>query len=132
MKSLSAEARKTSAPKRSSGYSSRLIARRTIEGCCEWARWLGFSLIMLSESVKPGARLLTQILYSPSSRENRARERRHRALRGHVVREVGNAAGDGAGADIDDLAVLLRDHVWRDVLGHEKHAPDIDRHDAVP
>src|SRR5579862_6148583 len=66
-KSLSADDRNTSAPNRSSGYSSRLSARRTSEGACECARCWGFSLITLSLSVKPGARLLTQILYSPSS-----------------------------------------------------------------
>src|SRR5580698_3877408 len=68
-KSLSAEDRKTSAPNRSSGYWSRLRARRAIEGPCECSRCWGFSLMTLSLSVKPGARLLTQMLYSPSSRD---------------------------------------------------------------
>src|ERR1700733_7432003 len=70
MKSLSAEARKTSVPNRSSGYSSRLSARRTMAGWRECSRWPGFSLITVSLSVKPGARLLTQILCSPSSRDS--------------------------------------------------------------
>ena len=63
---------------------------------------------------------------------HRPRERRHRPLRGHIMRELGDAASDGARADIDDLAVFLRDHVRRDVLGHQKDATHIDRHDAIP
>src|SRR5579883_661237 len=69
MKSLSAEARNTSAPNKSSGYSSRLMARRAIDGPRECSMWPGFSFTTVSDNVKPGASVLTQMLYSPSSRD---------------------------------------------------------------
>src|SRR5262249_36523221 len=69
MKSESVEARKTSVPTRSSGPSSRLMARRWIAGSRADCRWPGLWSITLSLIVKPGARVLTQILCAPSSRD---------------------------------------------------------------
>ena len=48
------------------------------------------------------------------------------------MQHVRDAARGRAGADVDDLAVALRDHVRRDVLGHQEHAAHVDGHHAVP
>src|SRR5262249_197387 len=70
MKSLSAEARNTSVPNRSSGRSSRLMARRWIAGSLVVDTCPGLLVPPLSLSVKPGASVLTQMPCSPSSRDS--------------------------------------------------------------
>src|SRR2546430_11632574 len=57
----------------------------------------------------------------------RARERHDAALAGDVVQHPRDAAKGGAGTDIDDLAITLRDHVGADVLDHQKRPAQIDR-----
>ena len=51
------------------GETAQRGMRATSEGARECSMWPGFSLMTLSLSVKPGARLLTQMLCSPSSRD---------------------------------------------------------------
>src|SRR5947209_13016519 len=67
-KSLSADARKTSAPRRSCGCSSRLIERDCTARSRAVFTWPGLSLTTVSIKMKPGASVLTRMPCSPSSR----------------------------------------------------------------
>src|SRR6266446_6321573 len=130
-KSLSADDRKTSAPRRSWGCSSRRSERDWTARSRAVSTWPGFSRITVSLKVKPGASVLTRMPCSPSSRAS-ARERHDAALAGDVVQHPRDAAKGGARADIDDLAVALGDHVRGDVFDHQKRPAQIDRHHLVP
>src|SRR5262249_45425076 len=120
-KSLSAEARNTRAPSRSWGCSSRCAEPEWTGRSRAVARWRGAEVggIAAHHGVDQGDAGRKGVDGDPVPAElarERPRERHDAALRRDVVQHPGDAAKGGAGADIDDLAVALRDHVRGDVL----------------
>src|SRR5262245_27689522 len=69
-KSLSDDARNTSVPRMPCGYTSRLIAPRWTALSREVFTWPGLFSTTLSESVKPGASVFTQMPEVPTARES--------------------------------------------------------------
>src|SRR5882757_2272990 len=124
-KSLSAEARKISAPRRSWGCWSLCSARDATARSRAVFTWPGFSATIVSLSVKPGISVLTRDAVVAELARHRARHRHDAALAGDVVHDPRDAAHRRARSDVDDLAVFALRHLGRNMFRHQKRPAQI-------
>ena len=129
-KAASALARKLTAPTRSSGVSSRWMAR-DIRVISPLAHVLGILRYGFGEREARGQGVDGDGVLAELACEA-ARHRNHRALAGNVVQEQGHALERGAGGEVDDAAVAAGAHMRRAGAAAQEHAERIDVHDPAP
>ena len=130
-KAASSLARKLTAPTRSSGVSSRGMARvgaAEVSPCLEVQRVLQHAF---GEGEARGERVDGDAVLADFAREG-ARHRDHRAFARDVVQEEGHALQGRAGGEVDDAAAARRAHVRHARAAAQEDAQRVHVHHLAP
>ena len=130
MKSLSADIRNTSVPRRSSGVASRLMHRLATLALTMVSAQVGL-VRTFSDMHQAGRETVAEDAVVAAFARDAPRQRDDGAFRRHIMQHHRRALEHRARRDVDDLAVMLTAHRRQHRLHAFERAADIDRHHAI-